>query len=66
MLPKQVPKHYWSLEDNAIDLAFSRLPEQKFVFVADAANNKVWIVAKKALATDSKGNIYTGEVEPPR
>ena len=67
------------------NLAFSADPEQKFVFVADGANNKVWIVNRKegttvgsigdngrmagmfhfidGVATDSKGNIYTGEVE---
>ena len=67
------------------NLAFSADPEQKFVFVADGANNKVWIINRKegttvgsigdngrmagmfhfidAIATDSKGNIYTGEVE---
>jgi hypothetical protein len=52
MLPKQVPKHYWSLEDNAIDLGFSRLPEQKFVFVADA-RNKVWIVNRREGTRDA-------------
>jgi sugar lactone lactonase YvrE len=67
------------------NLAFSPAPQQDFVFVADGANNKVWIVNRKtgatvgsigdngrmagmfhfidAIATDSKGNIYTGEVE---
>ena len=68
-----------------LNLAFSPAPEQKFVFVADMANNKVWIINRKdgttvgsigdegrmagmfyyidALATDSHGNIYTGEVQ---
>src|SRR5438309_923735 len=68
-----------------LNLAFLPLPEQKFVFIVDAANNKVWIVNRKdgttvgsigdngrmagqfhfidGIATDSKGNIYTGEVE---
>ena len=67
------------------NLAFSADPEQKYVFVADGANNKVWIVERKTgttvgsigdngrmagmfhfidgVAADSKGNIYTGEVE---
>lgn len=67
------------------NLAFSADPQQKYVFIADGTNNKVWIVDRKegttvgsignngrmagqfhwidAIATDSKGNIYTGEVE---
>ena len=67
------------------NLAFSADSQQNFVFVADGANNKVWIVNRRtgvttgsigdngrmagmfhfidAIATDSKGNIYTGEVE---
>lgn len=67
------------------NLAFSADPEQKYVFVADGANNKVWIVDRMTgstvgsigdngrmagqfhfidgVATDSQGNIYTGEVE---
>ena len=67
------------------NLAFSPAPQQNFVFVADGANNKVWIVNRRsgmtvgsigdngrmagmfhfidAIAADSKGNIYTGEVE---
>ena len=67
------------------NLAFSADPEQKYVFVADGANNKVWIVDRMTgttvgsigdngrmagqfhfidgVATDSHGNIYTGEVE---
>jgi hypothetical protein len=52
MLPKQVAKHYWSREDNAIDLGFSRLPEQKFVFVADA-RNKIWIVNRREGTRDA-------------
>ena len=69
----------------AFNLAFSADPEQKYVFVADGANDKVWIVDRMTgttvgsigdngrmagqfhfidgVATDSKGNIYTGEVE---
>ena len=67
------------------NLAFSPAPQQNFVFVADGANDKVWIVNRKSgmtvgsigdngrmagqfhfidgVAADSKGNIYTGEVE---
>ena len=67
------------------NLAFSADPEQTYVFVADGANNKIWIVERQTgttvgsigdngrmagmfhfvdgVATDSQGNIYTGEVE---
>jgi sugar lactone lactonase YvrE len=67
------------------NLAFSPAPRQEFVFVADGANDKVWIVHRMSgrvvgsfgengrmagmfhfidgIASDSKGNIYTGEVE---
>jgi DNA-binding beta-propeller fold protein YncE len=67
------------------NLAFSPAPQQNFVFIADGANDKVWIVNRRTgmvvgaigdngrmagqfhfidgVATDSKGNIYTGEVE---
>ena len=67
------------------NLAFSPAPRQDFVFVADGANDKVWIVNRTSgmvvgsigdngrmagmfhfidgIASDSKGNIYTGEVE---
>jgi DNA-binding beta-propeller fold protein YncE len=67
------------------NVAFSPAPQQNFVFVADGANDKVWIVNRKTgmtvgsigdngrmagqfhfidgVAADSKGNIYTGEVE---
>jgi hypothetical protein len=66
-------------------LALSRDPEQKYMYVADGTNNKVWILERQsgrtlgsfggngryagqlhwinAIAMDSKGNIYTGEVE---
>jgi hypothetical protein len=36
-LPKQAPKHYWSLENNTIDLAPTS-SRAEVVFVADAAN----------------------------
>jgi DNA-binding beta-propeller fold protein YncE len=67
------------------NLAFSADPQQTYVFVADGANDKVWIIERKTgktvgsigdngrmagqfhfidgVAADSKGNIYTGEVE---
>lgn len=66
-------------------LAISRDPEQKYLYVADGTNNRVWILDRQsgetlgsfggngryagqlhwvnAIATDSMGNIYTGEVE---
>ena len=66
-------------------LAFSTDPEQKYLYMADGTNSRVWIVDRKsgetlgsfggtgryagqfhwinAIATDSVGNIYTGEVE---
>jgi DNA-binding beta-propeller fold protein YncE len=65
------------------DIAFSADPAQKYLYVADGMNMKVWILDRKTLktlaafgdggrvpgefyavhsiATDSKGNIYTGE-----
>lgn len=67
------------------NIAFSADPQQKYLFVADGANDKVWIIDRKSgttvgsigdngrmagqfhfidgVAADSKGNIYTGEVE---
>jgi len=66
-------------------LAISTDEEQKYLYMADGTNNRVWIVARQsgetlgsfggngryagqlhwinAIATDSDGNIYTGEVE---
>ena len=66
-------------------LALSRDPQQKYMYVADGTNNRVWILDRQtgrtlgsfggngryagqlhwinAIAMDSKGNIYTGEVE---
>ena len=65
------------------DLAFSRDPQQRFVFVADGQDQKVFVLDRETLAvvssfgsggrwpggfygvgsvaTDSKGNVYTGE-----
>jgi hypothetical protein len=66
-------------------LAISKDPEQRYLYVADGTNNRVWIVDRRsgetlgsfggngryagqlhwvnAIAVDSRGNIYTGEVE---
>jgi hypothetical protein len=66
-------------------LAISRDPQQKYLYVADGTNDKVWILDRasgktigsfgrngtyagqfhwiNAIVMDSKGNIYTGEVE---
>ena len=66
-------------------LVISKDPQQKFLYVADGTNNKVWILDRQtgrtlgsfggngryagqlhwvnAIAMDSRGNIYTGEVE---
>ena len=63
---------------------FSNDAEQKFIYVSDLTNNKVWFLDRKSgqvlgtmgqlgqnagsffgihmEATDSKGNLYTGEV----
>jgi len=65
------------------DVAFSSDPTQKYMYVADGMNQKIWILDRKTLdvianfgdggrqpgqfygvtqaATDSKGNLYTGE-----
>jgi DNA-binding beta-propeller fold protein YncE len=65
------------------DVAFSSDPQQKYLFVADGLNQKIWILDRKSLdvlaafgdggrqpgqfygvtsiATDSRGNLYTGE-----
>lgn len=65
------------------DITFSRDPQQKYLYVADGQNMKIWVVDRASLdvvaafgdggrqpgqfyavntiATDSKGNIYTGE-----
>jgi hypothetical protein len=66
-------------------LALSRDPQQKYMYVADGTNDKVWILDRQsgrtlgsfgrngtyagqfhwinAIAMDSRGNLYTGEVE---
>lgn len=66
-------------------LAISKDPEQKYLYVADGTNNRVWILDRdsgktlgsfggnghyagqlhwiNAIGIDTKGNIYTGEVE---
>jgi hypothetical protein len=67
------------------NIAFSSDPGQKYLYVADGANDKIWVVDRKSGATvgsigdngrmagyfhfidgvaaDSKGNVYSGEVE---
>ena len=73
-----------SLADGSVwDIAFSKDPEQKYIYLADGRNQKVYIILRDTLeiltsfgdggrqpgqffgvhsiATDSKGNIYTGE-----
>lgn len=69
---------------NTYNLTFSHDPKQKYVFVADGNNNKIWIHDRMtgaeigsvgsygtmagqfhiidAIAMDSMGNLYTGEV----
>ena len=66
-------------------MVFSKDPQQKYMYVADGTNNRVWILDRasgktlgsfggngkyagqfhwiNAIGMDSKGNIYTGEVE---
>jgi hypothetical protein len=66
-------------------MAFSPLPEQRYLYVSDIMNNVIWIVNRAdgktlghfsypgrnggalhwvhMVATDSKGNVYTGEVD---
>jgi hypothetical protein len=66
-------------------MVFSKEPAQKYMYVADGTNNRIWVLEREtgkivnsfggngkyagqlhwvnAVATDSKGNIYTGEVE---
>ncbi|PWU00445.1 MAG: hypothetical protein C5B51_25150 [Terriglobia bacterium] len=66
-------------------MVFSKDPQQKYMYVADETNNKVWILDHamgktlgsfgsngkyagqfhwiNAIGTDTRGNIYTGEVE---
>jgi sugar lactone lactonase YvrE len=73
-----------TLGDGSVwDVAFSADPQQKYLYVADGMNMKVWVLdrqsldvlssfgdggrqpgqfyAVSAIATDSKGNLYTGE-----
>ena len=73
-----------TLGDGSVwDIAFSRDPEQKFLYVADGMNMKIWVLDRASLdvvmsfgdggrqpglfyaphsvATDSKGNLFTGE-----
>jgi DNA-binding beta-propeller fold protein YncE len=73
-----------TLGDGSVwDVAFSSDPQQKYLYVADGMNMKIWVLdrasldvlssfgdggrvpgtfyAVNAIATDSKGNLYTGE-----
>src|SRR6185436_6792899 len=73
-----------TLGDGSVwDVAFSSDAQQKYLYVADGMNMKVWVLDRKTLepltsfgdggrqpgqfyavhsvATDSKGNLYTGE-----
>lgn len=73
-----------TLGDGAVwDVAFSADPAQKYLYVADGMNEKIWVLDRASLevvstlgdggrvpgefyalhsiATDSKGNLYTGE-----
>jgi DNA-binding beta-propeller fold protein YncE len=65
------------------DIAFSRDPQQTYLYVADGMNMKIWVLdratlevvtnfgdggrqpgqfyAPHSVATDSKGNLFTGE-----
>ena len=69
---------------SVFDIAFSKDPQQKYLFLADGANEKIYVMLRETLeiltsfgdggrqpgqfftlhglATDSKGNLYTGEV----
>jgi DNA-binding beta-propeller fold protein YncE len=66
-------------------MVFSKDPQQKYMYVADGTNNRVWILDHasgrtlgsfggngkyagqlhwiNAVGIDSRGNIFTGEVE---
>jgi DNA-binding beta-propeller fold protein YncE len=70
---------------SAWDLAFSPDPDQRWLYLADGTNNKIWILSRETLevagsfgrngryagelhwvhnvAVDSRGNLYTGEVD---
>ncbi|HTE46817.1 MAG TPA: hypothetical protein VK636_16310, partial [Gemmatimonadaceae bacterium] len=73
-----------TLGDGSVwDIAFSRDPQQKYLYVADGMNMKIWVIdrltldvltsfgdggrqpgqfyAPHSVATDSKGNVFTGE-----
>jgi DNA-binding beta-propeller fold protein YncE len=72
-----------TLAGTVFGIAFSADPDQRFVYVADGSNEKIWMLDRAsmevlgsfgsgghnagqfttvyAIATDSKGNIYTGE-----
>jgi DNA-binding beta-propeller fold protein YncE len=69
----------------AWDIAFSADPDQRFLYLADGTNNKIWVLRRDnleveggfgrngryagefhwvhSIAIDSRGNIFTGEVD---
>lgn len=79
----------WSTTDppcgTVYNLTFSHDPQQRYLYVADGTNNRVWIINRMSgetvgsfggngryagqlhwidsIAVDSRGNLYTGEVE---
>ena len=80
------PGTLWS--GSAYDIALSADPEQRFLYLVDGANQKIWILEREDLlligeigqggyqagnfirphnlASDSRGNLYTAEVETQR
>ena len=80
------PGTLWS--GSAYDIALSPDPEQRFLYVVDGANQKIWVLTRDDLelvgeigqggyqagnfirphnlAIDSRGNLYTAEVETQR
>jgi len=81
---KEIPVAVTTTGGSAGGVAFSADREQKFLYVCDINNNKVWFIDRQTgqtvgslgsmgenggqffglhmVATDSRGNIYTGEV----
>jgi len=59
-----------SLADGSVwDIAFSKDPQQKYLYLVDGRNQKIYIIERQpgaffgahSIAVDSKGNIYTTE-----
>jgi len=81
---KEIPVAVTTAGGSAGGVAFSADKEQKFLYVCDINNNKIWFIDRQSgqtvgslgsmgenggqffglhmVATDSRGNIYTGEV----